>query len=160
MHLLAGPHGGEFFIPWRALREAFLDRGVELNTPDVNEGHAVAFELHLNVQRSLPAEVPCYVYLYEDALVRPLNADADRLHRYRKVYTWNEDLIDNEHVIELEYPNDLTPRNVPGSAQRDLFCVLMASNKALRHPDPRSLHERRVAELLRKSLPGVALTEK
>ncbi len=28
--------------------------------------------------------------------------------------------------------------------RRDLFCVLIASNKALRHPNQRSLHERRV----------------
>lgn len=141
----AGPNGGEFFLPWRQLRERFARVGIELNTPDVNAGRAVAFELHLNAQRRVPAQTPCYAFLYEDPLVRPLNADRVQLRRYRKVFTWNEDLIDGEHCLRLDYPNDLALREVPGWHERPLFCVLIASNKALRHPDPRALHGQRVA---------------
>lgn len=140
----AGPNGGEFFIPWRMLRERFAAHGVELNTPDVNAGREVAFELHLNAQRRVRADVPCYAYLYEDPLIRAINADRTQLARYRKVFTSNETLIDGQRILSLDYPNDLALREVPGWAARDLFCVLVASNKALRHPDPRSLHDARV----------------
>ena len=34
----AGPNGGEFFLPWRMLRERFAAVGYELNTPDLNVG--------------------------------------------------------------------------------------------------------------------------
>ncbi len=140
----AGPNGGDFFLPWRQLRERFAREGIELNTPDLNAGRAVAFEFHLNAQRALPAQTPCYTFLYEDPLVRPLNADRAQLARYRKVLTWNEDLIDDQHVLRLDYPNDLRARDVPGWHERPLFCVLIASNKALRYADPRALHGRRV----------------
>jgi hypothetical protein len=140
----AGPNGGEFFLPWQQLRERFAQRGVELNTPDRNAGRKVAFELHLNAQRRVPQDVPCYAFLYEDPLVRPLNAKLEHLHRYRKVFTWNEDQIDGQRFLRLEYPNDLTLAEVPGFDARDLFCVMLASNKALRHPSPRNLHGKRV----------------
>lgn len=140
----AGPNGGDFFLPWRELRARFAEAGIELNTPDRNEGREVAFELHLNAQRQLPADRPCYTFLYEDPLVRPLNANLAQLARYRLVFTWNEDLIDNQHFRRLEYPNDLAVKEVPGWDGRDLFCVMLASNKALRHPDPRNLHDKRI----------------
>jgi hypothetical protein len=139
----AGPNGGDFFLPWRRLRERFAAAGVDLNTRDVNTGRDVAFELHLNCQRQV--EHPrSYAYLYEDPIVRPINADQAALARYRKVFTSNEQLIDGAHIQRLDYPNELTLRDVPGFAERDLFCVMIASNKALLHPHPRNLHHRRV----------------
>jgi hypothetical protein len=140
----AGPNGGDFFLPWRLLRQRFAERDIELNTPDMNQGAAVAFELHLNAQRHVPNDRPCYAYLYEDPLVRPLNARTDHLRRYRKLFTWNDEQVDGERFIRLDYPNDLTVVPVPGFDERDLFCVMLASNKALRHPDPRNLHDKRV----------------
>ena len=140
----AGPNGGDFFLPWRPLRERFARAGFELNTRDVNAGRNVAFEFHLNAQRRVPAQTPCYAFLYEDALVRPLNADREHLRRYLKVFAWNEELIDNRHILRLDYPNDLAVRNLAGWHERPLFCVLIASNKALRYADARALHGKRV----------------
>lgn len=139
----AGPNGGEFFLPWRGLRDRFAREGVELNTRDVNEGRQVAFELHLNAQRRVD-HPRSYAYLYEDPIVRPINAERSALARYRQVFTSNEDLVDGDRILRLDYPNDLAPRAVPGFEQRDLFCVMIASNKALLHPHPRNLHQQRV----------------
>lgn len=144
----AGPNGGEFFLPWRSLREHFLRLGFELNTADRNAGHAVAFELHLNAQRRVPSDRPCFAYLYEDAIVRPINASRAQLALYRRVFTSNEELIDGEHIVRLDYPNDLRLRpGLAGWHERDLFCVLIASNKALLRPHPRNLHALRVATI-------------
>ncbi len=140
----AGPNGGEFFIPWRMLREHFAGRGIEINTPDMNAGRTVSFDLHLNAQRRLAKDRPCYAYLYEDPLVRPINADQAQITRYRKVFTSNETLINGQNVHRLDYPNDLALHKFLPWDARDLFCVMIASNKALRHPNPRSLHEQRV----------------
>ena len=139
----AGPNGGDFFLPWRMLRERFEREDIELNTRDVNEGRAVAFELHLNAQRRVDHPWS-YAYLYEDPIVRPINGDRSALARYRKVFTSNEELVDGARILRLDYPNDLAPREVPGFEERDLFCVMIASNKALLHPHPRNLHQQRV----------------
>lgn len=139
----AGPNNGDFFLPWRQLRERFLQEGIELNTRDVNAGKEVVFEFHLNAQRLVPHGCS-FAYLYEDPIVRPLNKDQAVLARYQLVFTNNETLIDKHRILKLGYPNDLALRKVPGFAERDLFCVLIASNKALLHPHPDNLHHMRV----------------
>jgi alpha(1,3/1,4) fucosyltransferase len=143
-----GPNGGEYFVPWKMLREEFAKLGVELNTSDVNNDkrRKVSFELHHNAQRKL-ADIPSYAYLYEDPLVRPINGDAQHLRRYQRVFTSNENLVDNQHTLRLAYPNSLNVESVLGFDQRDLFCVMIASNKALLHEDGRGLHAARVAAI-------------
>jgi hypothetical protein len=139
----AGPNGGNFFLPWRELRERFAAAGVELNTRDVNAGRDVEFELHLDARRSV-AHPLSYAYLHGDPVVQPINGDIVGLARYRKLFTSNEELIDGEHVLGLDHPNDLAPRAVPSFKERDLFCVLIASNKSPLHPHPRILYPKRV----------------
>ena len=142
----AGPNGGEFFVPWRMLQQRFAERGVALHTPDTHAGHDVTFELHLNAQAHSRVR-PAYAFIYEDPLVRPLNGDMAALATYRKVFRWNLTQQRLPNAVPLDYPNDLTPREVPVWAGRDLHCVLIASNKALLHPDARSLHAARVATI-------------
>ncbi len=139
----AGPQGGAFYLPYRALRDRFAEWGVELHTIDRTQGRDVSFELHVNAQRRLSGR-PAYAYLYEDPLVRPRNADLGQLRGYRKLFTWNDEIVDGTHVVKLDIPNDLTPRSSAPWSERDLFCVLIASNKALLRPDVRNLHARRV----------------
>ena len=141
----AGPNNGRFFLPWPQLRDRFAREGIALHTRDVNASgqHPVAFELHLNAQRQVHHPLS-YAYLYEDPIVRPLNADSAAIARYRRVFTSQETLVDGDRIQRLDYPNDLTLRDVPGWSGRDLFCVLIASNKALLHPHPNNLHHQRV----------------
>jgi hypothetical protein len=141
-----GANGGGLYFPFKRLRERFAEVGVQLATPDMNAGKAVAFELHINARRSLP-KVPCYAYLWEHPLVRPINGDLRRLARYRGTFTWNESIVDDRHVHLLPIPNDLTVRPVPGFAERDLFCVLIAGNRALRKRNPLGLTDKRLAAI-------------
>lgn len=138
-----GPNGREFFLPYRMLRDFFRTVGIELSTADMNIGREVMFELHINARRRLP-KCPAYAYLYEDPIVRPINGNVAWLRSYRKVFTSNETLIDHQKIMRLDYPNDLSMRAVPSFSERDLFCVMIASNKALRHYDPRNLHDNRI----------------
>jgi hypothetical protein len=139
----AGPQGGEFYLPYREIRDEFLRYGVELHTRDLCSGREVAFELHVNAQRRLTGR-PAYAYLYEDPLVRPRNADPEQLRNYRKLFTWNDELVDGQHIVKLDIPNDLSFEPFASWKERDLFCVMIASNKALLRPNQRNLHDRRV----------------
>lgn len=139
----AGPNGGEFYLPYRRLHQLFAERGVELNTHDLNAGRTVDFELHVNAQHRLPQR-PCYAYLYEHPHVRPVNGRVEHLRQYRKLFTWNDRLVDGEQFLKLDIPNDLSVPDTPGFAQRELFCVMVASNKALTHHDADSLYGKRL----------------
>jgi hypothetical protein len=139
----AGENNGEFYLPYELLRERFLAAGIELNTPDVNAGREVAFELHINCRRQDPA-ARAYVYLYENPLIRPLNRDREALARYAKWFTWDGELLDDPRAVRLLYPNRFTTEGWKGPERRPLFCVLVASNKALTVVDPRDQYQARV----------------
>ena len=87
-----GENNGQFYLPYTLLRGRFLAEGIELNTPDVNKGREVAFELHINCRRQDPG-ARAYVYLYENPLIRPLNRDREALGRYAKWFTWDGELL-------------------------------------------------------------------
>jgi hypothetical protein len=139
----AGENNGEFYLPYTKLRERFLAAGIELNTPDVNAGREVAFELHINCRRQDPS-ARAYVYLYENPLIRPLNRDRAALARYAKWFAWDGELRDDPRTVPLLYPNRFDTEGWNGPEKRPLFCVLVASNKALTVVDPRDQYQARV----------------
>lgn len=139
----AGENNGEFYLPYAQLRERFLAAGIELNTPDVNAGREVAFELHINCRRQDPS-ARAYVYLYENPLIRPLNRDRTALARYAKWFAWDGELRDDPRTVPLLYPNRFATEGWNGPEKRALFCVLVASNKALTVVDPRDQYQARV----------------
>jgi hypothetical protein len=138
-----GENNGEFYLPYRLLRKAFSAHDIELNTPDVNIGKPIAFELHINCRRQDPS-ARAYVYLYENPLIRPLNRNRRALSRYTKWFTWDESLMNDPRAVRLFYPNNIEANNFPGPEERDFFCVLVASNKALTFTDKRSQYESRI----------------
>lgn len=140
----AGENNGEFYLPYELLRERFLAEGIELNTPDVNRGRDVAFELHINCRRQAPSAPRAYVYLYENPLIRPLNRDPAALARYAKWFAWDGALLDDPRAVKLLYPNRLDAGLWNGPEARPIFLALVASNKALSALDPRDLYGERV----------------
>ena len=142
----AGENNGEFYLPYAKLRERFLAAGIELNTPDVNAGRPVEFELHINCRRQDPS-ARAYVYLYENPLIRPLNRDRSALARYAKWFTWDGALLDDRRAVRLLYPNRFEAGPWNGPEKRPLFCVLVASNKALTAVDARDQYQARVCIL-------------
>ncbi len=139
----AGENNGEFYLPYRLLRERFLKEGIELNTPDQNAGHVVAFELHINCRRQNP-QSRAYVYLYENPLIRSLNRNRHALARYERWFTWDGELLNEPKAVQLFYPNDLKVSTFSGPESRPLFCVLVSSNKALAINDSRDQYQDRV----------------
>ncbi len=138
-----GANFGGWYFPFARLREGFRARGIELSTVDVNAGRPVLFELHINVQRRESA-APAYCYNYEHPHVRAVNGSPRWLARYRKVWTWNEALIEDHGLQRLAIPNDLTLRPFAPWAERPLFCTMIAKNKEMRRPSDISLYQERV----------------
>jgi len=138
-----GENNGQFYLPYVLLKESFAAHGVELNTPDLNAGKTVAFELHINCRRQDP-DSRAYVYLYENPLIRPLNRNLKALSRYAKWFTWDEKLMKEPRAVRLFYPNKIESGEKPRPEARPLFLALVASNKALNFVDPRSQHQERI----------------
>jgi hypothetical protein len=131
------------YFSWVILRDLFLEHQFSMHTADVNIDNAAAFELHMDVQK-VDVSVPCYLLMLETPQVCPANSIADNLVRYRKVFTWNDALVDGLRFVKANFPNPIHVYPVDGFAVRDRFCCLISGNKSLDVQDGRILYPERV----------------
>lgn len=131
------------FYPYYLMREKFKCYGIEVNTDDVNSGRELVFALHMDVQKQSDF-VPCYLLMLETAQVCPSNGISLYWKRYNKIFTWNDDLVDGNRFIKINFPNPIQVNPMDGFSSRDRFCCLIASNRALAVRDDKNLYPARV----------------
>lgn len=132
------------FSAWILLRSRFSKKRIELNTEDVNKNCLPCFNIHLDAQLSSDSLIPNYLIMLEAPQVYPLNANIKILDKYRRVFTWRDDLVDNQRFIKINFPNNIVIPNVDGFSGRDKFCCLISSNKSLSTRDCVDLYLERV----------------
>lgn len=131
------------FQPYYLMREKLKHHGIEINTCDVNEGRSLVFELHMDVQKQITSK-PCYLLMLETPQVCPANGISSNWDCYCKVFTWNDDLVDGNRFIKINFPNPIHVYPVDGFSTRDRFCCLISSNRTLAAQDDRILYPERV----------------
>lgn len=129
--------------PYWLLREQLLSHGVELNTPDVNKGRQVTFELHMNATKK-ELTVPAFVLLMETEQIYPPNASQNLIAQYQKVFTWNDDLVDQRRYIKINFPNKRNSHFEHGWSGRNKFCCLIAGNRSSARRTPKDMYTERV----------------
>jgi hypothetical protein len=129
--------------PFYLLRENLLQHGIEVNTADVNGGRKLAFELHMDVQRPCFSKA-CYLLMLETPQVWPANGVMTNFDCYRKIFTWNDELVDGQRFIKINFPNTFYIHSLDGFENRDRFCCLIAGNKTLSVSGDQNLYQERV----------------
>ncbi len=74
------------------------------------------------------------LFLWEPPSTVPENYDTNKHKLFSKIYTWNDDLVDNKKYFKFYYPSavQMIPNPTP-FAERKL-CTLVARNKTSSHP--------------------------
>ncbi|MES1981393.1 MAG: glycosyltransferase family 10 [Pseudomonadota bacterium] len=128
----------------RLLRESFLAEGIEINTPDINRGRAVAFDLHLEGRHFIEDGIPKYLIALENPNINRLNENRDYCSRFDKVFAWDMRLHDLPNAVKILVPNQLTYDHFPAFAERDIFSCLINANKAFSQPLASDLYLERI----------------
>jgi len=128
----------------RLLREALLGKGIELNTPDVNQGRDIAFDLFFEGREFVEDGIPKYLIALENPNINRLNENREYCKRFRKVFAWDKRLHDLPNVVPVMLPNRLEFGPFPTFAERDIFSCLINANKAFREALPTDLYLERV----------------
>lgn len=126
----ANPRNSDgLFTPYIALRKKLLGLGLELNTPDLNLGRNVSFEVHMDSRPLVINEVPKYLIAVENPLINRLNADVEYLKKFHRVFSWNDAALIHPNAVRIFIANDLSMTNVRSFADRNFFSCLISSNK-------------------------------
>jgi hypothetical protein len=132
------------FSPVILLRERLLERGIEINTPDVNLQCKTTFELHLDGRKLADGDFPRYLIAAENPLINMLNADPLYLRRFRLVFTWNQAALRHAAGIEVMLPNCIRPPVLRSFDERRIFATLISENKMPRDSRPNDLYAKRL----------------
>lgn len=115
--------------PFIKLRDAFRNKGIILNSPDINFGYEIDFEIHIDIQR-LITNKKTYLFLWETNDINSNNEKLEMLENYRKIFTWDDEKVNCQKFIKYYLPvADRAFNNQLGWSQRPNFCCSIASNK-------------------------------
>ncbi|MBI3793934.1 MAG: hypothetical protein HY280_04290 [Nitrospinae bacterium] len=131
------------YDPYIALRDAFLKSGVRLDTADVAKG-PLAFELHFDAGLNSTGDAPRYLFLWETPQIHEANGDMEMLAKYRRVFTWRDDLADGGHFLKFHPPFRFAVNDTPRWRERNKLCCLISSNKSFSRATPLDLYSERV----------------
>lgn len=131
------------FAPYALLREKLHASGTQIDTVDMSQGHSLAFELHQDVQHETMSGVN-YLLMFETEFVKIENGNFSQWNRYRKIFTWNDDLVDGDRFIKFNFPNQMHVHPVDGFSLRDRFCCLISGNRTLASKNDLVLYPERV----------------
>lgn len=133
----------------RLLRQRFLERGIELNTPDLNGGRDVAFEIHLEGRPLPPRDQhrPRYLIALENPNINKLNASAEYCAGFDRAFAWDVRLHHLPNVVPILIPYPMVWEDFPGPQQRSIFACLINANKAFKEVLPTDLYLERLATI-------------
>lgn len=131
------------FAPYVLLCRQMLESDILLNTVDINTSNRIDIELHQDV-KDITAAPLNYLLMFETVLVMPSNGVEKNWEKYRRIFTWRDDLVDGDRFIKINFPNPIVIPEVDGWRYRDRFCCLISGNRTLAVRDNRILYPERV----------------
>lgn len=128
----------------RLLRQAFLSQGIEINTPDVNSGRNVLFDLHLEGRFISEKKYFQYLIALENPNINELNENKEFCKTFSKVFAWDSRLFTLKNVIPILIPYPFEIYDSPSFQERSIFSCLINANKAFKKNIPSDLYIERL----------------
>lgn len=136
---------------FRSLKNAFLERGFDLSTQDINPPDESEFVLYNDrFPEDGSSTGNAYVLLLESEAVLPGNFQYDQLHRARKIFTWDDRIVNGRNILKVNYAFDFPSNFKLPEVEKTNFCVIISANKFSGHP--RELYTAR--EKMARELPS------
>jgi alpha(1,3/1,4) fucosyltransferase len=131
------------FAPYVLLKDYLLHTEVQIETSDEVSSHDVTFELHQDFQQ-ISTSSSNYLLMLETEFVKKEHGNNALWGKYRKIFTWNDDLVDGNRFVKINFPNQMQTHDPDGFGPRSQFCCLISANKTLSSEDDRILYAERV----------------
>ena len=117
--------------PYFQLQKEFKKNNFILNTSDISN---VDFDILLfnefrkiNFKNNIYFEK--YIIIFETELIKPDNWDLNNHAAFKKIFTWNDDFVDNKKYIKFYWPNNIPSNFKLPQSSKSYFCIMIAGNK-------------------------------
>ena len=125
------------------LKEEFNERKFDLSTCDLNKPSDSKIVLYHGLKQKFIdyGYEKSYLISMESPHVDPNSFDKNYHKYFKKVFTWDDNLVDNKKYFKVNYAFDI-PKNIPKKFENKKLCCVIAGNKTTN--DKNELYSKRV----------------
>jgi alpha(1,3/1,4) fucosyltransferase len=139
----------DFLEQMIALKEFGSENGIMFKTskePNDSEPDGYMFiDLPKSADKYLKSVMqrgkPLFLMAWESGIINPRNFQHDLHKPFQKVFTYADDMVDNNKYFKIAYSFEL-PTTIPKAFNTKKFCCLIAGNKSSTHPN--ELYSKRI----------------
>ncbi len=125
--------------PFSLLKKEFKKNGIELMTSDYIQETDTDYALiyidfpHKN-NRKFDKNIRHYLLILETELIIPENWDLKNHKYFDKIFTWNDDIVDNKKYFKFNFTQKILKNLNKDLSKKEKLCTLIAGNKKNNHP--------------------------
>jgi hypothetical protein len=122
------------------LQSLFARHGYDLQTVDIHklDDSNIILQADL-ISEEISSDIykdKAFLFLYENEVIVPRNFILDYHKRYKAVFTWHDDLVDNSFYYKMNYGQNIPSQvNFLLPHEKTKLCVLINANKTSFHKD-------------------------
>ena len=123
--------------PFYMLKQFLANEGIELATSDIHSPESSEIVIYNEMPTKLPSKKAIeksYLLLFESELIRPDNWSLSNHNHFKKIFTWNDDFIDNNKYFKINFAQQLPQIISKDSTTKKKLCTLISGNKKVKHP--------------------------
>ncbi len=117
------------------LKDFLAQRGVDLNTSDINDPKICDIVIYNEMPKELPTKddvAKSTLLLFESELIRSDNWDIKSHSHFSKIFTWHDQFVDNKKYFKMNFTHSGQVTFIPFESKTG-FCTLIAGNKDVSH---------------------------
>ena len=117
------------------LKDFFSEKNIDLNTQDINMPDECDFVIYNEMPNKLPRKEDVkksFLLLFESELIRPDNWQSIKHNQFAKIFTWNDEFVDNKRYFKFNLTHLDQVKFLPFENRKKL-CTLIAGNKSVSH---------------------------
>lgn len=134
--------GDDLLRPFNFLKEQAAKQGISVGTRAIislDQADAIVFidlpnTSLLHVRQMIDSGKPLFLIVLESILVRPVNKDDKLISRFKKIFTYDDSMVDGQRFIKINYTYDLPLKIVIDLSQKVKLCTMITGNKRVSHP--------------------------
>lgn len=118
------------------LKLAFERVGYSLSTSDINLPSESDIVIYNEMPATLPVGEACqksFLLLFESALIRPDNWKLESHQRFRKIFTWNDEFVNQGKYFKINFSHKFPDVISVQPWEGRKLCTLIAGNKKVSH---------------------------
>ena len=134
--------GDDLLKPFNHLYVSGQKKGIEFATLDMREFDDFDGFIFFDFPRlknklaymALNSKKPKFLVTFESEVIKKDNWDINNHIHFEKIFTWNDDIIDNKKYFKLNFSHELPKQIDKDLSNKEKLCTMISSNKKVNHP--------------------------